>query len=269
LGACGDVNRNVMAAPLPVADPRYETVRETGRAIADHLLPRSKAYAELWLDGQQVAKVGPGDGAPVEEEPLYGRTYLPRKFKVCVTVAGDNSVDLFTHDLGFAGIFEEDRLVGWNVYAGGGLGRTHRKPKTFPRLADALGFIEPDELLRVAESAVRVVRDHGDRTDRRHARLKYLIHDRGVDWFRSQVEEGAGLTFQPSVPVEWNRSDDRLGWHPQGDGQWFYGLRVENGRVRDDENGALRAPRSSSTRSSPASVSGEAGPRNATAWSPI
>src|SRR4029079_1974029 len=113
LGACGDVNRNVMAAPLPVADPRYATVRATARAISEHLLPRTRAYAELWLDGEEVARIGPDGDPPLDEEPLYGRTYLPRKFKTCVTVAGDNSVDLFTHDLGVAGIFEGDALVGW------------------------------------------------------------------------------------------------------------------------------------------------------------
>jgi sulfite reductase (ferredoxin) len=238
LGACGDVNRNVMAAPLPRADGRYAAVRDAARAISEHLLPRTRAYAELWLDGEQVARIGPNGEAPVDEEPIYGRTYLPRKFKTCVTVAGDNSVDLFTHDLGVAGVFEGDLLLGWNLYVGGGLGRTHRKPETFPRLADPLGFVLPRDLVRVAESVVVVQRDHGDRGDRRHARLKYLIHDRGIDWFRARVEEVAGLSLSPLVPLAWDRADDRLGWHPQGDGAWFHGLRIENGRVRDEEGGA-------------------------------
>ncbi|HEV8488994.1 MAG TPA: NADPH-dependent assimilatory sulfite reductase hemoprotein subunit [Candidatus Limnocylindrales bacterium] len=238
LGACGDVNRNVMAAPLPLADPRYRTVRDAARALSDHLLPRTRAYAELWLDGTEIARIGPDDGEPLEEEPLYGRTYLPRKFKSCVTVAGDNSVDLFTHDLGFAGIFDGDDLVGWNVYVGGGLGRTHRKPETFPRLADPLGFVGPAEFLRAATGVVVAQRDLGDRTNRRHGRLKYLIADRGIDWFRSEVEAASGLRFEPARIVAWNRSDDRLGWHPQGDGRWFAGLRIANGRVRDA--GAVR-----------------------------
>jgi sulfite reductase (ferredoxin) len=127
------------------------------------------------------------------------------------------------------------------VYVGGGLGRTHRKPETFPRLADALGFVEPEDLLRVAEAVVVVQRDHGDRTERRHARLKYLIHDQGIDWFRERVERAGGLTLAPAMPVDWQRSDDRLGWHPRGDGAWFCGLRIENGRVRDDATGALRS----------------------------
>jgi sulfite reductase (ferredoxin) len=238
LGACGDVNRNVMAAPLPRSDGRYAAVRDAARAISEHLLPRTRAYAELWLDGEEVARIGP-DGEPsIDDEPIYGRTYLPRKFKTCVTVAGDNSVDLFTHDLGVAGVFDGETLLGWNVYVGGGLGRTHRKPETFPRLADPLGFVVPGDLLRIAESIVIVQRDHGDRGDRRHARLKYLIHDRGIEWFRARVEEVAGLSLSPLVPVTWDRADDRLGWHPQGDGAWFHGLRIENGRVRDEDGGA-------------------------------
>jgi sulfite reductase (ferredoxin) len=210
--------------------------------VSEHLLPRTRAYAELWLDGTELARVGPDDGAPLEEEPLYGRTYLPRKFKVCVTVAGDNSVDLFTHDLGLAGVFDaEGTLQGWNAYVGGGLGRTHRKPDTFPRLADPLGFIGPDDVLRTAEAVVVVQRDNGDRTNRRHARLKYLIAERGIDWFRGEVEAASGLRFSPVREVAWDRADDRLGWHEQGDGRWFVGIRVQNGRVRDDGPVRLRS----------------------------
>ena len=239
LGACGDVNRNVMAAPLPVADPRYATVRATALAVSEHLLPRTRAYAELWLDGAEIARIGPADGSPIEEEPIYGRTYLPRKFKTCVTVAGDNSIDLFTHDLGLAGLFTAaGELDGWNVYVGGGLGRTHRKPDTYPRLADPLGFIQPGAELRIAEAVVKVQRDWGDRTSRRHARLKYTIADKGIDWFRAEVERESGIALAPVREVAWDRNDDRLGWHEQGDGAWFAGLRIANGRVRDEGGGA-------------------------------
>ena len=247
LGACGDVNRNVMAAPLPLADPRYATVRATANRVSDALLPRTRAYAELWLDGTEVARIGPDDGEPLEEEPLYGRTYLPRKFKTCVTVAGDNSIDLFTHDLGLAGIWAEDgTLEGWNVYVGGGLGRTHRKPDTFPRLADPLGFVRDEDLVKVSEAIVIVQRDWGDRTNRRHARLKYTIAEHGIDWFRGEVEKVLGTELSPARDVTWNRSDDLLGWHEQGDGRWFAGIRIPNGRILDVEGGprfrsALRA----------------------------
>lgn len=242
LGACGDINRNVMAAPVPLDTPGYRIVRDAARRISDHLLPRTRAYAELWLDGEEVARVGPADGEPIEEEPLYGRTYLPRKFKTCVTVAGDNSVDLFTHDLGVVPTLEGETVVGWNLYVGGGLGRTHGKPATFPRLADPLGAVGPDKLLAAAEGVVIVQRDNGDRSNRRHARLKYLVHDRGIDWFRGAVEHAAGVAFAPVLPIEWTRSDDLLGWHEQGNGRLFHGLRVPSGRVHDMAGGAsLRA----------------------------
>lgn len=240
LGACGDVNRNVMAAPAPFNRRDYAVVQEAARAISDHLLPKTRAYAELWLDGEEIARVGPDAGSD-DVEPIYGKTYLPRKFKTAVTVAGDNSVDLFTNDLGVVPFLDGDAVAGWNIYVGGGLGRTHKKPATFPRLADALGFVGPDDLLRAAEGVVVVQRDHGDRANRRHARLKYLIHDRGIDWFRSKVEEVSGLEVAPPCPVDWTRFDDLLGWHEQGDGAWFYGLRVFNGRVRDGNDGAYRS----------------------------
>lgn len=240
LGACGDVNRNVMAAPAPLDLPAYRIAREAARQIGDRLLPRTRAYAELWLDGVEVARIGPSDGEALEEEPLYGKTYLPRKFKTAVAVAGDNSVDLFTNDLGVVPILDGDDVEGWNIYVGGGLGRTHKKPDTFPRLADPLGFVGRDDLLGIAEAVVIVQRDHGDRTNRRHARMKYLIHDRGIDWFRDRVAEVSGIRIEPARPIEWNRFDDRFGWHEQGDGRWFFGLRVLNGRIRDGDGASLR-----------------------------
>ena len=269
LGACGDVNRNVMASSAPLATPAYALVQDAARRISTHLLPRSGAYAELWLDadeaggGKELARIGEsgravagneagsasdgsGSGtradaypapAATDVEPIYGRTYLPRKFKAAVAVAGDNSVDLFTNDIGFVPIFDGERHIGWNVYVGGGLGRTHRKPETFPRLADALGFVGVDDLLPIAEAVVIVQRDNGDRTNRRHARLKYLIHERGIEWFREQVIAQSGVAIEPARTVEWTRGDDLLGWHEQGDGRWFLGLRVMNGRVADREDG--------------------------------
>jgi sulfite reductase (ferredoxin) len=239
LGACGDVNRNVMAAPAPLARRDYQLVHEAARAISSHLLPRTSAYAELWLDDQEIARVGPEAGI-ADVEPIYGKTYLPRKFKTAVTVAGDNSVDLFTNDLGVVPIFDDETLLGWNIYVGGGLGRTHKKPETFPRLADPLGFVGPDELLTVAEGVVTVQRDNGDRANRRHARLKYTIADRGIDWFRAEVEAATGLSIAPARPIEWKRGDDLLGWHEQGDGCWFLGLRIMNGRVQDGPDGNYR-----------------------------
>jgi sulfite reductase (ferredoxin) len=272
LAACGDVNRNVMASPAPVSDAAYEIARETARRISAHLLPRTSAYAELWLDDVEVARIAPGvapqngathfpahtgladDPATVAvkplpgDEPLYGKTYLPRKFKVAVAVAGDNSVDLFTQDLAYVPILETagdgaagEQLIGFNVYVGGGLGRTHNKPATYPRLADLLGFIRPDDVLAVAEGVMSVLRDNGDRANRRHARLKYLIAERGIDWFRGEVEAAASISIGPGRNIDWHGFDDLLGWHLQADGRWFLGLRVQNGRVADPEGGpALR-----------------------------
>ncbi|HEY3523767.1 MAG TPA: NADPH-dependent assimilatory sulfite reductase hemoprotein subunit [Candidatus Limnocylindrales bacterium] len=247
LAACGDVNRNVVASPAPLDEPAYRIVREAAARISARLLPRTRAYAELWLDGAEVARVGPEVGsADGGEEPLYGPTYLPRKFKTAFAVAGDNSVDLFSNDLGFVPIFDGDVHLGWNVYVGGGLGRTHRKPETYPRLADALGFVGPDELEPIAEGVVRVYRDHGDRSNRRHARLKYLLEERGVDWFRARVEEATGIQIGPARPIDWHGSEDRLGWRETSPGRWFHGLRVVSGRVDDGDGGgglrgALRA----------------------------
>ena len=238
LGACGDVNRNVMASPAPLARPDYALVRQTARQISEHLLPKTRAYAELWLDGDEMgkdelARVGAKADEPLDVEPINGKTYLPRKFKTAVAVAGDNSVGLFTHDLGVVSVFDGSVHAGWNVYVGGGLGRTHKKPETFPRLADALGFVAPEDLLRVAESVVVVQRDNGDRTNRRHARLKYLIHDRGINWFRDQVAAQSGVPIAPPRDIRWERGDDLMSWHKQGDGRWFHGLRILNGRVAD------------------------------------
>ncbi len=242
LAACGDVNRNVVAAPAPLDEPAYRIVREAAHRLSARLLPRTRAYAELWLDGSEVARVGPGARpADGDEEPLYGRTYLPRKFKTAVTVAGDNSVDLFSNDLGFVPILDGEALTGWNVYVGGGLGRTHRKPDTYPRLADPLGFVGPDALEPIAEGVVRVYRDHGDRSNRRHARLKYLVEERGVDWFRARVETTTGIAIGPARPIEWHGSEDRLGWHETAPGRWFHGLRVASGRVADGEGRRLRS----------------------------
>ncbi len=268
LAACGDVNRNVMASPAPVAAPAYEIARETARRISAHLLPRTSAYAELWLDDVEVARITPGvaprdgathfpahtglgdDPAPVAvkpipgDEPLYGATYLPRKIKVAIAVAGDNSVDLFTQDLGYVPILEPaggdspaEKLVGFNIYVGGGLGRTHNKPATYPRLADLLGFVRPEDVLAVAEGVMAVQRDNGDRINRRHARLKYLIAERGIDWFRDEVQAAASISIAPGRHIEWHGFDDLLGWHLQADGRWFLGLRVQNGRIADPVGG--------------------------------
>jgi sulfite reductase (ferredoxin) len=230
LGACGDINRNVMASPGPFAAPAYRIARDAARAIADLLTPRTGAYFEIWQDGENVYT---SEG---ETEPIYGAAYLPRKFKIAVAAAGDNSVDIYTNDLGVVPVLDEhDVLLGYDLTIGGGLGRTHNKPETFPRLADHFGFVEPHELLAVVRAIVIVQRDNGDRTNRRHARLKYLIADRGVAWFRAEVERFSGLTIGPWRDLPPWTFRDYLGWHAQGDGKYFLGLPVLGGRIRDGE----------------------------------
>jgi sulfite reductase (ferredoxin) len=237
LATCGDVVRNVVAPAWPYAHPAYAQAREVAEAIAQALLPRTGAYLEIWQDGEQVHAAG-GD----EDDPLYGPTYLPRKFKIAVTVPGDNSVDLYTNDVGVVPVFDEGgTLIAYDLTAGGGLGRTHGKTTTYPRLADELGAVPPARLLDALRAIVAVQRDHGDRTDRRHARLKYLIADRGVAWFRREVERVAGFALEPWRPLPAWRDVARVGWHAQGDGRWFYGLHVASGRVADTAAARLKS----------------------------
>ena len=182
LGACGDINRNVMAPPAPFATKPYAIAREAAHAIAELLTPRTGAYVEVWQDGELLRTTQ-------ENDPLYKDVYLPRKFKAGVAVAGDNSIDIFTQDVGVVPVLSEvDVLLGYDLYVGGGLGMTHRKPDTFPRLADPFAFVESADLLPTVRAIVEVQRDYGDRTNRKHARLKYTIADRGLDWFRAEVE---------------------------------------------------------------------------------
>jgi sulfite reductase (ferredoxin) len=228
LGACGDVNRNVMAPPFPFSTRAYRFAREAARAIAELLTPTTKGYYEIWQDGEVVYD------AATEADPIYGTTYLPRKFKIAVAVPGDNSVDLYANDLGFVPVVDDrDELLGYDVTVGGGLGSTHNKPETFPRLADEFGFVPPERLLATARAIVAVQRDWGDRTNRRHARLKYLIADRGLDWFRARVEAEAGFTLEPWRPLPPWRVPAFLGWNDQHDGRCFYGLPILSGRIHD------------------------------------
>jgi sulfite reductase (ferredoxin) len=236
LGACGDVVRNVVSCPAPLGGLREE-VLTVARRVSDHLLPRTHAYHEIWLDGERVAGAD-GEG---ETELIYGTRYLPRKFKIAFAFPDDNCCDVHSHDLGFLAVAEAGRLVGFNVLVGGGMGRTHGKTDTYPRLADTLGFASTDEVVEVAEAVVKVQRDHGNRTDRRHARLKYLLDARGLDWFREEVERELGRPLAAAAPVEVTDIEDHLGWHDQGDGRSFLGVFIENGRVLDGAGRRLRS----------------------------
>jgi sulfite reductase (NADPH) hemoprotein beta-component len=225
IGGCGDVNRNVLCNPNPEHSALHGEVHRWARRISEHLLPKTRAYHEIWLDGEPVA------GG--ESEPLYGETYLPRKFKTAVAVPPHNDVDVYTNDLGFVAIAEGERLLGFNVLAGGGMGASHDDPTTFPRLADELGFITPELTLAVAEAVVAVQRDEGNRISRRHARLKYTIERMGLNAFIAEVERRAGVRFEPARPVRFDSHGDRYGWVEDGEGLWHLTLYIENGRVAD------------------------------------
>ncbi len=233
LAACGDVNRNVMACPAPAPNAAYAQIAGFANAIAERLAPRTRAYHELWLDGERVE-------AP-EIEPVYGPTYLPRKFKIAVASPGDNCVDVFTQDLGFVAHVAGERLEGFTVVAGGGMGATHGKAETFPRLATPLCFAKPDEVLDVAEAVVTAYRDFGDRRNRKHARLKYVVEELGIAWLRQEVSKRISFWPDDPRPVRFDRSDDHLGWHRDAGGAWYFGLCVGNGRVSDREGSPLRS----------------------------
>ncbi|MEM6511763.1 MAG: NADPH-dependent assimilatory sulfite reductase hemoprotein subunit [Pseudomonadota bacterium] len=225
LAACGDVNRNVMAPPLSPNTRVYKAVQTHARELSDHLTPATGAYHEIWLDGEKLPTP--------DVEPIYGNTYLPRKFKTAFAIPPQNDTDVFAQDLGFIAIVEDDELIGYNVTVGGGMGMSHGEPATYPRLADQLGFVSVDDHLKVGEAVVTTQRDHGDRTNRKHARLKYTIDDRGIDWFREEVAKRSGVELQPPRPYTFVANGDAYGWQQDEDGAWHYLFFVENGRVSD------------------------------------
>jgi sulfite reductase (NADPH) hemoprotein beta-component len=233
LAACGDVNRNVMCNPNPYQSRSHDAALKLARAISDHLTPRTSAYREIWLDGENIAG---GEQEPVE--PIYGKTYLPRKFKTVVAVPPSNDVDIFAHDLGFIAILDEEQNIdGWNVTVGGGMGMTHGEHDTYPRTADILGFCQTEDAVAIAEAIVTTQRDWGVRTNRKHARLKYTIEDRGLDAFRTEVEKRIGKKFGSAKPYNFSSTGDRYGWTESEDGKAHLTLFVENGRIRDIPNG--------------------------------
>ena len=235
IAACGDVNRNVMSCPNPERNPVLLQVHEHARAWSDFALPKTHAYHEIWLDDEMVA-----GGEQKESEPMYGATYLPRKFKTGFAVPPSNDIDVFSQDLGFIAIIENDKLVGYNVAIGGGLGMSHGNDETFPRLADVIGFITPDQINKIGEAVLTTQRDYGDRTNRKHARLKYTIEDKGIAWFKGEVEKRSGITLAPERPFKFTTIEDPHGWHECIDGTWFYGLHILSGRVVDREGWPMK-----------------------------
>ena len=234
LAACGDVNRNVMSPANPFETELHGQALQLAQKIHDHLTPQTTAYAEIWLDGEKTS-IGER-----EVEPIYGKTYLPRKFKIAVALPPRNDVDVFSNCLGFVGIVENGEIVGYNVLVGGGLGMTHGKVATFPRLADVIGFCDPEQAVKVAEEVVKIQRDYGDRSDRRHARLKYTIQDRGAEWFTDELNKRLGWNLEKPRDFHFESTTDIYGWNQDSDGKWTYGLFVEGGRLRGKAKQAVR-----------------------------
>ena len=231
LAACGDVNRNVMAAPTPAYTKAREQVLADANKVALALAPETKAYHSIWIDGVQL------DNEAAENknfvDPLYGQTYLPRKFKIAFAIPPVNDMDIFTNCLGFIAVVENDQLIGYNLCVGGGMGRSHGNEKTYARLADVIGFITPDKIVEVAKAVLTIHRDFGDRTDRKHARLKYVVAERGVAFMQDEVNKRAGITLAPNKAYNFTTTSDLLGWRKAVDGSNFLGLFVSMGRVKD------------------------------------
>lgn len=227
LCGCGDVERNIVAPPAPIAHSGHRALHALALSITEAMTPATNAYHEIWLDGECV-------DSSRETEPLYGAGYLPRKFKTGLGLPEDNSADVHGQDVGLIGIVELGELRGANVLVGGGSGLTHRKPETYARLATPLGFVDEANLVRAVQTIASIYRDFGDRTDRRHARLKYIVEEWGIDVFRAEFERRAALPLQPWVETGPLQHQGWLGAHAQGDGQWLYGIWLENGRIIDD-----------------------------------
>jgi sulfite reductase (ferredoxin) len=245
LGACGDVNRNVMCCPAPYANPVYRQTQALADQLAAHFAPRTKAYHELWLTdtatGQQTLASDPRSSDGFDVEPIYGKFYMPRKFKMAIGYTFDNCVDLYANDLGLLAITEGDQIVGYNVLVGGGMGKTPSAAKTFPAVAKRLTFATPQRVLAVTEAVFKVQRDFGNREDRKLARLKYVIANWGIEKFKAKVEEYYGGKLPDPHPDDVRGFNDHMGWDQQGDGNWFYGLNVENGRIKDTDSMQLKS----------------------------
>lgn len=227
LAACGDVNRNVLVAANPLLSSAHARLYADAARLSAHLLPNSRAYYEIWLDEEQVA------GSGQEEEPIYGSTYLPRKFKIGFALPPHNDVDVFANDLGLIGILDGDVLVGYNLAIGGGMGATHGDAETYPRLGNVIGFITPEQLLEAATAVVTTQRDFGNREVRKRARLKYTIDDHGLDFIKAEIERRAGFALAPARAFHFEHSGDRYGWVQGEDGRWHLTLHLSAGRIAD------------------------------------
>ncbi len=234
LGGCGDICRNVMATAAPIKDKVHQTIRQTARDIAIDMRPASKAYYELWIDGKK--EVTTQEEPKQESEPFYGDTYLPKKYKAGVTLQGDNQIDIYSYDSGLIGVLEEGELIGWNIVAGGGLGLSHGRPNTFAQIADQIGFVALENGVAAIRTIAAIYRDFGNRADRKQARLKYVIDKIGLEAFQAEFKQRCDFDVHEWREIPQAKNEDWLGKHEQGDGKFFYGVFVENGRIKDTDS---------------------------------
>lgn len=233
IAACGDVNRNVIASSHPSISPLHKHIHDYATRLSEALLPKTRAFYEVWLDEEKLAEKN-------EEDPLYQDRYLPRKFKIAIAIPPNNDVDVFANDLGFIAIIEGGKLLGFNVAVGGGLGMTHGNAATYPRLATVIGFLPEERLIKAAYEIITVQRDYGNRSDRKLARLKYTVDNMGVEAFKAEVEKRCGFNFEPAKPYSFTERRDHFGWEQSSDGAWHYTVFVENGRVTDEKDLKLK-----------------------------
>ena len=247
LAACGDVARNTMGCPAPLADREAVGLDRVASQIARATKPEVPEYWGIWVDGERAASAGvpaepfdSGDVRPDGSGDLYGPTLLPRKFKIGLAFPGDNCIEAGSQDIGVVPQVRDGAVVAYTLLVGGGLGMSHNKPSTYPRLADPLCSVAPEDLLTTIRAIVAIQRDHGDRTDRKHARLKYLVAEWGVERFAAELARRLGRELDPPGELDWSATHDHLGWHEQADGRWFLGVRVQSGRITDDDGPQLR-----------------------------
>ena len=233
LATCGDVNRNVMCNPNPYQSPIHDEVYKLAGEISNYFLPKTTAYHEIWLDKEKVA------GTP-DFEPLYHHTYLPRKFKIAIAIPPNNDIDVFANDLGLIAIEENNKVIGFNICVGGGLGSTFGVQETYPRLADVIGYAPKEKVFEVAETVIAIQRDHGNRSNRKLSRLKHTIDDRGLEWFVSELENRLGWNLPKPKPYLFKSNGDEYGWLKGINNKWFYTLFVEHGRIRDESDYRLK-----------------------------
>ena len=235
-GACGDVVRNVTTIAAPIQDVIHKKLRQDALKISSYFIPASNSYGRIWINGEKYEYKKKEN----TKEPIYGKTYLPRKFKIGITIPEDNSVDVLTNDIAIFSLFKNQSIYGYNIAVGGGLGMTHNKPETFPYLAKSLLFCNPSDLINVLKSIVMIQRDYGDRKNRKHARLKYLVAEEGTKWFKRLIEYKLNKNFDNPLKLNNLKVVDHLGWHEQGDGKWYTGIFISSGRIIDNKNKKIK-----------------------------